>query len=106
VSLRFAVDDHPWTKATRDAAAVRIAMTVAEAGSHEGVLATVVREAKLDTDAPVVELRRRRGRINADLTIGVDVTVARPLLSNEGLCSRGVSLHGAGFILRPAEAAH
>lgn len=30
LSLLFAVDDHPWTKATKDAAAVRIAMTVGD----------------------------------------------------------------------------
>ena len=36
LSLVMAIADHPWTKATSDAAAVRIAMTVAEAGTHEG----------------------------------------------------------------------
>src|SRR5208337_1776282 len=35
LSLVMAIPDHPWTKATSDAAAVRIAMTVAQAGSHE-----------------------------------------------------------------------
>ncbi len=52
VSLLMAIPDHPWTKATENAAAVRIAMTVAAAGRHEGVLREVVREAKLDTDQP------------------------------------------------------
>ena len=33
LSVIWAVPDHPWTKATPDAAAVRIAMTVAEGGS-------------------------------------------------------------------------
>ncbi|MEO8811279.1 MAG: hypothetical protein ABI376_00005, partial [Caulobacteraceae bacterium] len=46
------------------------------------------------------------GRINADLTIGVDVNGAVGLRANTGLCSRGVSLHGAGFIVTPAEAEH
>ena len=32
LSLVFAIADHPWTKSTVDTAAVRIAMTVAEAG--------------------------------------------------------------------------
>ena len=32
ISLSFAIPDHPWTKATKDSAAVRIAMTVGEAG--------------------------------------------------------------------------
>ena len=45
------------------------------------------------------------GPINADLTIGVDVTRANALRANEGLCSPGVKLHGAGFIVTPAQAA-
>jgi len=106
LSLVFAVDDHPWTKATRDAAAVRIAMTVAKAGAHEGELATVRHESGLETDQPEIELASVRGFINSDLTVGVDVTRAAPLNANDGLCSPGVKLHGAGFIVRPAEAAY
>ena len=106
VSLLMAISDHPWTKATDKAAAVRIAMTVAAAGRHEGVLREVVREAKLDTDQPEIELSATVGRINADLTVGVDVTAATPLSANEGLSSPGVKLHGEGFIVTPQEAAH
>ncbi len=79
VSLLMAIPDHPWTKATEKAAAVRIAMTVAAAGRFEGVLREVTREAKLDTDQPEIELSARAGRINADLTVGVDVTGAEQL---------------------------
>jgi hypothetical protein len=39
------------------------------------------------------------GEINADLTVGVDVTSVLPLRATEGLCSRGTALHGAGFIV-------
>jgi SAM-dependent methyltransferase len=105
ISLVMAIADHPWTKATRDAAAVRIAMTVAEAGKRDGVLFTVTAESGLDTDAPKITLAARSGPINADLTIGVDVTRAKALRSYEGLCSPGVKLHGAGFIVTPAQAA-
>ncbi|NEU12804.1 class I SAM-dependent DNA methyltransferase [Methylobacterium sp. BTF04] len=101
ISLVMAVADHPWTKATRDAAAVRIAMTVAEAGRQEGTLHEVVRETGLDTDQPVVDLDERYGTINSDLTVGADVTLALPLRSNEAICSPGVKLHGAGFIVSP-----
>lgn len=104
LSLVFAVDDHPWTKATRDAAAVRIAMTVAQQGTHEGELATVRHAAKLDTDRPEIELTSARGVINADLTLGVDVTRTSTLLANDGLCSPGVKLHGSGFIISHFEA--
>jgi hypothetical protein len=104
VSLLMVIDDHPWTKATRDSAAVRIAMTVVAKGKHEGVLRKVVREEGLETDAPVVEFTERAGRVNADLTVGADVGATLPLIANEALSSRGVSLHGSGFIVTPAEA--
>ena len=106
VSLLMAIPDHPWTKATKDAAAVRIAMTVATSGSHDGVLREVISENALDTDEPVIVFRESKGRINSDLTVGTDVTQATPLLAGEGLCSPGVKLHGSGFIVAPAEAHH
>ncbi|MGH6841251.1 MAG: DNA methyltransferase, partial [Methylocella sp.] len=103
VSLLMAIPDHPWTKATRDAAAVRIAMTVAEAGTHEGRLLAVTKEEGLDTDAPNVELRETRGRINSDLTVGADVTALSALKANDFLATRGVALHGAGFLITPSQ---
>jgi hypothetical protein len=106
VSLMMAIPDHPWTKATPDAAAVRIAMTVLAPGQHDGVLLETVKEDRLDTDQPAVAFATRIGRINADLSVGTDVTSALSLLSNEGLCSPGVKLHGAGFIVTPQEAEH
>ncbi len=104
ISLVFAIADHPWTKATKDAAAVRIAMTVAEAGTRDGVVMEVTSEAELDTDTPKIDYDRKEGRINSDMTIGVDVAKAKGLLANEGLCSRGVPLHGAGFMVSQSEA--
>jgi len=115
ISLLMAISDHPWRKKRRRQpgesadpdekySAVRVAMTVAAAGRHEGVVREVVHEAKLDTDQPEIELDAKTGRINADLTVGVDVTSVDELRANEGLCSPGVKLHGAGFIVTPAEA--
>ncbi len=106
VGLVLAIPDHPWTRATRDAAAVRIAMTVVEAGRPDGVLMRVAGEAGLDTDTPDIGFELRDGRVNADLTVGADLTGAAPLLANAWICSPGVKLHGAGFIVRPSEAAH
>ena len=106
VSLLMAIPDHPWTKATEKAAAVRIAMTVATAGRFEGVLREVVREAKLDTDQPEIELSAKPGRINSDLTVGADVTSVAALRANEGLSCPGVKLHGAGFIVTYRQAEH
>ncbi len=105
VSLVVAIPDHPWTKAAADSAAVRIAMTVAEAGSREGLLREVTAEAGLDTDTPYIAFQEAQGVINADLTVGVDVTVANPLRASDGLCCPGVKLHGAGFIVTRTQAA-
>jgi hypothetical protein len=99
ISIVLAIPDHPWTKASPDAAAVRIAMTVAERGGHEGILREVVREDRIDTDEPLISFIERRGLINADLTIGTDLTRAKGLLANDALCSPGVKLHGEGFIV-------
>ncbi|TRO96913.1 class I SAM-dependent DNA methyltransferase [Glycocaulis profundi] len=104
LSILYAIPDHPWMKSA-DKAAVRIAMTVAAPGEErEGVLAEVVREAELNTDAPQVELRQRTGLIRPTIRLGAAVSSAVPLKSNEGLCSPGVKLHGSGFIVTPAEA--
>ena len=106
LSLIMAIPDHPWTKATPDAAAVRIAMTVAERGIHESTLREVTKEKDLETDQPEIEFRTTIGKLNADLTIGADVTSTISLKANEGLCSPGVKLHGDGFIVTPQEAIH
>jgi hypothetical protein len=106
ISLLMAIPDHPWTKATKEAAAVRIAMTVAAKGKHLGILRETIREEKLDSDQPEIEFSDKHGLINADLTTGSDVTAAIPILANEGICSPGVKLHGAGFIVTPQEAEH
>jgi hypothetical protein len=106
ISVIFAIPDHPWTRATKEAAAVRIAMTVAQAGERDGALHQVTNEAALDTDEPLIELDETRGRIHADLTVGVDVTSATALKANDYLSSPGVKLHGDGFIVTPLQAAH
>jgi len=103
ISLVFAIPDHPWVDAS-DGAAVRIAMTVAEAGEQEGVLHTVRGETDSDEDARSVELTTRRGKLHADLTVGANVAGAKALVANSNLSNRGVSLFGAGFIVSPSDA--
>ena len=61
ISIVMAIPDHPWTKATKGAAAVRIAMTVCEAGTQEGVLREITRETGIDTDTPVIDFIERSG---------------------------------------------
>jgi hypothetical protein len=104
ISLALAIPDHPWTKATPDAAAVRIAMTVGEFGDRVGLLSEVIEESRLDSDDPKLSIRSRIGKINSDLTVGTDVTTAMPLLANEGLASMGPALGGRGFVLTRSEA--
>ena len=102
----MAIPDHPWTKATEDAAAVRIAMTVGEAGAEEGVLREVVRETALNTDTPQVEFVETLGVIHSDLTIGADITTAKAFKANEGMFSWRQTTWRAGFIVTRPEAEH
>ena len=104
IHLAYAIPDHPWTDGA-GTAAVRIAMTVAEAGAGEGVLARVISEAPGSDGVPRLVFAEDTGRINADLTLGVDVKSAKPLRANENLACRGFVLHGAGFLVTPAQAA-
>ena len=104
LSLVLACPDHPWTKSTKDAAAVRIAMTVAEAGTSTGTLLEVTAETGLDSDKPALAFATTHAMIHANLAIGADVTSASPLQANHGLCSAGVKLHGDGFLISFLEA--
>jgi SAM-dependent methyltransferase len=105
LSLLFAVPDHPWVDAG-DGAAVRIAMTVASLGSEPGRLLTIMSEIKGEREAegrPVV-FAIEKGKIFPNLRIGADVAGSLALRSNERISSPGVKLHGAGFIVSPAQA--
>lgn len=104
VSLIYAIPDHPWTKVSRDSAAVRIAMTVAELGSRQGLLLKVSKEEKLDSDEPRIEFIGRPGKINSDLSIGADATQAGSLAANEGISCNGMMLAGQGFVVDRATA--
>ena len=102
----FAIPDHPWTKATKDAAAVRIAMTVGCSGAAEGALYEVATEQALDTDEPRLTLHHRKGVLNADLTVGANVAGAQELLANKGISCNGMMLAGQGFVVSESEADH
>ncbi|MCW0045749.1 class I SAM-dependent DNA methyltransferase [Brevundimonas sp. BT-123] len=106
LAIIYAIPDHPWTKASRDAAAVRIAMTVVQAGMALGRLLISVSETDIDTDSPQLELSEVRGAIHADLSVGADATSARPMTANEGLSCNGVMLAGEGFVVSRALALH
>jgi len=99
--LVFAIADHPWTQG-RGTAAVRIAMTVAEDSQGNGRLLKVERETA--AEVPVITFKEWFGVINADLSYGVTPAVASVLHANERLSSRGMALHGAGFMVSPSVA--
>lgn len=104
--LTFAIPDHPWSKGEERGAEVRIAMTVAERGgpNGQGRLLTI-REERPDAGGEIVpQFDEKRGDIGADLTIGGGMSFAQPLRANALLCSPGVKLHGAGFIVSEGEA--
>jgi len=103
VSLVFAIPDHPWVDSA-DGADVRIAMTAAIKGQHEGELWCVAKEAPRADGEIDVTLSGRHGLIHADLTVGANVAAAEPLIANEGISCPGVKLHGAGFIVTLDEA--
>ena len=104
LSLVFAVADHPWVDGA-NGAAVRIAMTAAQAGEHTGRLLTVQSETPQDDGEVAVSLSEAQGLLHADLRIGANVAAAKALRANLGLSSPGVKLHGAGFIVTREEAA-
>ena len=103
LSLLFAIPDHPWYL-DGGMAAVRIAMTVGVAGKAEGDLFQVVDNQRSAAQGGDALLPPAKGKIQSNLTIGVDLDQAKPLAANDGLSSRGMAPHGAGFIVTPEKA--
>lgn len=104
LSLIFAIPDHPWVD-SGDGAAVRIAMTVGQAGDLAGTLQTVTAESTTDgEDAHNVEFKTRTGKLHADLKAGASVSSASDLRSNDGLAIKGFELGSQGFLLNVSDA--
>ncbi|MBE1427005.1 hypothetical protein H4684_003689 [Desulfomicrobium macestii] len=103
LSVTFAIPDHPWVDSA-DGAAVRIALTVGAPGHEAGEVQTVTHEKEGSDVERDVTLSSQWGRVNADLTVGADVTDIKQLFSNSALCFQGVKLHGTGFIVTNLEA--
>ncbi|HEY5914152.1 MAG TPA: DNA methyltransferase, partial [Verrucomicrobiae bacterium] len=102
LSLLFAIPDHPWVD-TSDGAAVRIAMSVGEAGHLAGDLYAVCSEEAAEDGSAKVILAPQHGHISADLTLGPNTNGAKKLSSNSDLSFPGVEPHGKGFIITPDE---
>ncbi len=103
ISLVFAVPDHPWVDSS-GSADVRIAMTVTQAGKHDGTVCTIVRETTDADGEAILDIATRCGVVHADLKVGPDVVNTSALQSNSGLVCPGMKLHGAGFIVTREEA--
>ncbi len=69
------------------------------------LLQRVAAERATAQNVPEVVLSGTEAHINADLSIGADPDQALPLRANERVSSPGMKLHGAGFIVTPAQAA-
>ncbi|MDH5729857.1 MAG: class I SAM-dependent DNA methyltransferase, partial [Gammaproteobacteria bacterium] len=103
LSIVFAIPDHPWVDGV-DGADVRIAITVCSCQNECGVLNIVSEESKSDNSERNIQISPKIGKINSDLSVGVDFEKIVVLQANEKLCSMGVKLHGKGFILSKEEA--
>ena len=106
LALTFAIPDHPWVDSA-GGAAVRVAFTVAHRLTEQvsGQLLQVVGEAVAKgDDAAEVTLVASEGRIQPDLSVGVDIAGTLPLRANANLSFNGVALAGAGFLVTEAEA--
>jgi hypothetical protein len=101
--LTYAIPDHPWIDSA-DAAAVRIAMTVAAPGNKEGLLEKVVDEISHESGHNDVTLLSSRGMIAANLQLGADLLSTSKLQSNLGLASKGFELGSQGFLIEEAKA--
>lgn len=103
ISIIYAVPDHPWVDSS-DGAAVRIAMTVAQAGDATGTLARVVAEHVGGGEGLEIDLSIQKGKVHEDVRIGPNLAAAVMLQANLAILSPGVQLYGSGFILDADEA--
>jgi hypothetical protein len=104
LSLIFSIPDHPWVDSA-DGAAVRIAMSVGQAGEMTGQLLTVIDERDTgDDDALALTFSMKMGVIHPDLTVGANVTSVVPLKANSRIANTGFILGGRGFLLNANEA--
>jgi hypothetical protein len=101
--LVYAIPNHPWID-SETSAAVRIAITVGEAGHGEGLLAVVAEEQTTGKDEADIRLIVRHGEIREDLRIGANVAGSRPLQANKNIAGTGLILGNRGFILTQQEA--
>ncbi|MCB2386480.1 class I SAM-dependent DNA methyltransferase [Thalassolituus alkanivorans] len=102
ISLVFTIPDHPWVD-SGDGAAVRISINVATLGNHSGNYLSVRSESSTGSDEYRVEFDSKMGKINPDLSLGVNISSTTRLISNRGLSGQGIKLVGDGFYITKGE---
>jgi hypothetical protein len=100
--IAFAIPDHPWVDSV-DGAAVRIAMTVGDVSASQGLISLVLSEQDSIQGEFSVNLDSKYGTIASNLTVGIDVASASPLVANLGICGTGLILGGRGFVINKFE---
>jgi len=99
VSLVLAIPDHPWVEGA-SGAAVRIAMTIVDAGTTKGLLRLVSDDIEIGDGEMAVRCSREQiGSIGPDLRIGASPASTGALFSNGGMSYWGVKFYGDGFVV-------
>ncbi|MAT68930.1 MAG: SAM-dependent methyltransferase [Planctomycetaceae bacterium] len=98
VKIGFAIPDHPWVDSDTGAA-VRIAMTVGQKQTAEGLLLVIADEERIHDDVPNVTFTSKSGVVSSSLTIGISVESFTMLEANHDLAYRGVIVGGSAFLL-------
>jgi hypothetical protein len=101
--VRFCIPDHPWVDSS-NGAAVRVALTTADASGETGLLAIVDQETPGHDEEVEVTLRLAQGLITPSLNIGHDLAACPGLLANQKLSCVGYQLTGQGFVVDVATA--
>ncbi len=100
VQIIFAIPDHPWVDEA-GSAAVRVAMTVGCSGDNAPSalprLGRVIVEG--DNEEQVTVALDAVEMIGETLQASAGAESTTPLSANDGVCSPGIQLYGAGFIL-------
>jgi len=94
----FAIPDHPWVD-SESAAAVRVAMTIAEPRSTAIKFSLLGEVIEPSIGESVMVKFQEVEELGPDLRPGINLDNASALLANSNLCSPGVQLYGAGFII-------
>jgi hypothetical protein len=98
--FRFVIRDHPWVD-SENGAAVRIAMTVGEAGQGTGDCDRIESEVPTLDGELICTFSRTVGQLSADLTVGVGPGDAPSLRANEAIAFTGMYPLGQGFVIPP-----